>query len=181
MIGSIVYYSLCYGISPMPSSRKAVESILSELPTHLTGHIVDLGAGWGTLTIAVACRHPNCQIDSYEVSFIPWIVMSVRIWLRQLKNVRVVHEDFFTNPLDEASVVICYLYPGAMKKLKSKFEKELRMGTLIISNTFAIPGWKPQRVYILEDLYRTPIYVYRIEKKDKDIKDIKDKKGQKRT
>jgi len=32
----------------------------------------------------------------------------------------------------------------------------------VISNTFAIPGWKPISIYELDDMYRTKIYVYRV-------------------
>ena len=63
--------------------------------------------------------------------------------------------------ITSASVVICYLYPGAMRRLKGKFEKELSKGAIVVSNTFAIPGWRPMRVIEADDLYRTPLYVYR--------------------
>ena len=33
-------------------------------------------------------------------------------------------------------------------------------GGLLISNTFALPGWKPRQVVELDDRYRTRIYCY---------------------
>ena len=60
---------------------------------------------------------------------------------------------------------VCYLYPGAMRQLKEKFIKELKPGTMIISNTFAIPGWIPQQVWEVNDLYKTKIYRYEYDDK----------------
>ncbi len=57
-------------------------------------------------------------------------------------------------------MVVCYLYPGAMRKLKDKFEQELAPGTLVVSNTFSISGWKPINVIDTHDLYNTHIYLY---------------------
>jgi hypothetical protein len=52
------------------------------------------------------------------------------------------------------------LYPEAMKRLRYKFEEELKPGALVISNTFAVPGWQSMSVIELEDLYRSKIYKY---------------------
>ncbi len=32
--------------------------------------------------------------------------------------------DFFNVDLKDAGLVVCYLYPGAMERLKDKFEKD---------------------------------------------------------
>jgi hypothetical protein len=76
------------------------------------------------------------------------------------RNLRFVRRNFSAVPLHEAGLVLCYLYPEAMKKLKLKFENELRAGTVVVSNTFAVPLWKPQRVVELRDMYRSKIYLY---------------------
>jgi hypothetical protein len=56
----------------------------------------------------------------------------------------------------------CYLYPGGMQKLKPKLERELSPGTLVISNTFSIPGWVPAEVFHGEDFFHSPVYVYKV-------------------
>lgn len=70
-------------------------------------------------------------------------------------------QDFFSVRLDDASMIVCYLYPGAMRKLQSKLASELKPGTWIVSNTFAIPGWTPESVIDIGDIYHTKIYLYR--------------------
>jgi hypothetical protein len=64
----------------------------------------------------------------------------------------------------DAKLILCYLYPGGMRKLKPKLEQELRPGTLIISNTFSIPGWEPVQVLPAEDFFHSAVYVYKMRK-----------------
>ena len=37
---------------------------------------------------------------------------------------------------------------------------QLKPGSAIISNTFRVPGWQPDEVVELADLYRTRVYRY---------------------
>jgi hypothetical protein len=49
-----------------------------------------------------------------------------------------------------------------MHELRSKFAHELHAGCLVISNTFAVPGWRPDQIYIAEDQYATQVFVYEL-------------------
>ena len=55
-----------------------------------------------------------------------------------------------------ATVVTAFLWPGAMARLRPKFEKELRPGTRVISRCHPIIGWTPA-VYDKE----ADVYFYR--------------------
>ena len=46
-------------------------------------------------------------------------------------------------------------------RLARKLADELAPDSLVLSSTFALPGWEPQRVRQAADLYRTRIYTYR--------------------
>ncbi len=47
-----------------------------------------------------------------------------------------------------------------MSELRPKFECELNAGCLVISNTFAVPGWDTDRVCTVKDQHATQIFVY---------------------
>lgn len=47
------------------------------------------------------------------------------------------------------------------RKLKPKLER-LQPGTIVISNTFSIYGWTAAQTLQVRDLYRSPVYIYRI-------------------
>lgn len=160
---SIIVWSVRNGIAPMPTSPKAKKILLAKaLPHEIQGPIFELGSGWGTLVFPLAKQFPLSQVTGYESSLIPYGVSKIVSFFFRQKNLRLARRDFFQEDLHEAALVVCYLYPGAMSKLKLKFEKELQPGTWVISNTFAIPGWYPIHVYEVNDLYRSKILVYKV-------------------
>lgn len=123
--------------------------------------IYELGSGWGNVIFPLAKTYPHAQVHAYEGSWIPWFFsFTVHKILRQ-PNLTLVRKDFFSVSLCEADIVVCYLYPGAMKRLKQKFQNELKSGACVITNTFAIPEKEPEEIVQVGDLWRSQIYVYR--------------------
>ena len=157
--GSIVWTTLRAGISPLPSSRKATRAILDLIPESTGQCMVELGSGWGGLARALACRRPEADIVAYELSFLPWLWSMGIARLTRQQRVEFVRNDFFDTELGEADVVLCYLFPGAMERLSERLN-ELKVGSVVISNTFRLPGWEPDEIIELDDLYRTPVYRY---------------------
>ena len=125
----IVYWSWQNGISPMPSSLKAKRCLLSALPQPLHGKIYELGTGWGTLLFPLARQYPDCQVVGFETSPIPYLVSRIRQLYCRLPNVVLERRDFFSVLYGDADLIVCYLYPGAMRKLQIKFDRELKPGT----------------------------------------------------
>lgn len=160
-------FSLHYGISPMPSSSKARGAIFSLIPT-TEGKIYELGSGWGHLIFPLARKYTSLQIEAIEGSPLPWLISKGAHKLLQLPNLTIDRKNFFTVSLEEADGVVCYLYPGAMKRLREKFEKEMKSGAFVITNTFAIPKWTPEKVIQINDLWRSSIYLYRVPAKSGD-------------
>lgn len=160
LVTSIVYWSIKNGISPMPTSPK-VKARMLEIPLKLNqGTIYELGAGWGTLAFAFAKKYPAHQVKAYETSWIPYAFCCVRNFIYPQSNLQIYRVDFFNIPLQDAALVICYLYRGAMKKLKLKFDAELDAGAIVLSNTFKFLDKTPNYTFEVADLYRTKIYVY---------------------
>jgi len=162
---SIVWGTLKTGISPMMSSGKACQAMLTSIPDSaesgaLSGPIVDLGSGWGTLVIAVAGRYPHQQVMGYELSWFPWLVSVIRKHCLHLDNLTLYRKDFKAADFSNASILLCYLFPGGMAALQEKLKREQTNDLLIVSNTFALPSSQPANVIRIDDLYQTPIYVY---------------------
>ena len=99
---------------------------------------------------------------AYELSPLPYAFSRLRQRLAPRPNLQLVREDFLRASFSGASAVVCYLYPGAMRRLAPKLSAELAPGTRILSHTFALRGWKPLRTLVVGDLYRTPIYLYEV-------------------
>jgi Histone methylation protein DOT1 len=157
---SVVWWSLKNGISPMPTSEKVKRKVLDFIPPETQGMIVDLGSGWGNVVMQLAKKFPHCHIVGYETSPIPYYFSRVWALFSKHPNLKIYRKNFFNEDLSEIALVYCYLYPGAMKELREKFINELKPGTIVFSNTFAIPDWEPVHVVSVKDLYNTRIYMY---------------------
>ncbi len=164
LAASIVWTTLRVGISPMPSSAKATRAILDLIPGNAGEQIAELGSGWGRLALAVTSHRPEAHVMAYELSLLPWVwsIGVARLMGRQ--RIEFVRRDFFDADLGDTDVVLCYLFPGAMERLAKRLP-HLKAGSVIISNTFRLPGWQPDEVVELDDLYRTRVYRYVVGRK----------------
>lgn len=158
---SIVYYTLRCSISPMPTSGKINLAILAEIKKYQSGDVVmDIGSGWGTLACSISKEFPSKTVVGIERSPVPYLFSKILNRLFCSLNCRFEYNDFFKGSFSEADVMVCYLCPSLMMRLVGKFENELKEGAVVISSTFAIPGWRPVKTIQIDDLYRSKVYVY---------------------
>ncbi|WP_303722170.1 class I SAM-dependent methyltransferase [Malonomonas rubra] len=160
---SIVWNSLRVGITPVPSSKKARQTILQAAEAAAAeGAILELGCGWGHLALLLAQKYPHRQVIGYEVSLFPWLFSLLLKRLRRADNLLLLKRNFLGSELPPAALAICYLHPGGMTKLAKKLREERPQIDMLISNTFALPDREPLQIYRLKDIYKSPIYVYRL-------------------
>lgn len=159
---SIIYSSVTLGISPMPSSKKAYNTMMKLVNETGTGTIIDLGSGWGNFVIRIAKSNPQRQVVGYELSILPWLTSTLLKKLLGLQNLTLYRQNFLKANLSGASVLVCYLYPEAMERIKEKLQLELPKVDFLISNNFALPSWQAVKVVPLDDFYKSPIYLYKI-------------------
>lgn len=175
IIGGIAV-SLAYccitGISPVSSTLKSRKEIIKSISRDQTGYIYELGAGWGALAFPIARRCPKAKVVAYELSPVPWLFMKIRAMIFRQPNLRITRRNFLRDDLGKASLVVCYLYPGAMAKLSAKLAKELATGSRIISNTFELPAWTPSVIKNLEDIMCPQIFYYRFETAFSSVKEL---------
>ncbi|MWC29427.1 class I SAM-dependent methyltransferase [Paenibacillus sp. MMS18-CY102] len=159
---SIVYRSLRNGITPMPSSapvRRAVAAELSRIGSR--GTLVEAGSGWGTLAMYIAKQCTGWRIIGVENSRIPYLFAKAAACFMVYRNVTFERSDLYAYPFGQVDAIVCYLYPGAMARLRPLLERQLAPGACVISVCFAMPGWNPERVITCRDRHRTRIYVYK--------------------
>lgn len=163
-LASIFWSTLRLGISPMPTSAKVKREVLALISADLEGEIHELGCGWGTLAFSIAAHCPDAKVIGWERSPFPFLFCRIRLLVQRRPNLTVRFADFHGADLKGARLVITYLWTGAMTRLGPKFEAELPNGAEVISHTFAWRGKDPVETKITDDLYRTPVYRYRVER-----------------
>ena len=151
---SIVWSTLRYGISPMPSNRKASRAMLSLIPKGHGHPFIDLGSGWGQFAYQLAKQHPDTIVIGYERSLLPYF-FSLLIYRRPNLSFR--FKDFTKEELPQNAVFFCYLYPKGMDKLGKQIKK---IPFELISNTFALTGYTPISTRSIQDLNNGTAYYY---------------------
>jgi hypothetical protein len=68
-----------------------------------------------------------------------------------LKLVRFEENDLFEADIHEATVVTLFLLSSVNLKLRPKLLKDLEPGTRIVSNTFDMGDWKPEKEITVGD------------------------------
>ncbi len=183
----LVYYSWRNGISPMPASAPIRRTISEQVgvaakriiqlqqeqsdtitqashqPNQYSHHplqVIEAGSGWGTLALHIIQNNPNICMVGIENSPLPLCCSRVLSrWKRT--NIQFQQGDIYLYPYEQADIVVCYLFPGAMRKLRPILEQRCRPHTYVISACFAVPEWEPEQVILCSDWYHTPVYVYR--------------------
>ncbi len=158
----VLFPTIYVGVPPMPSSRKATRAALEMLPRDFNGTIFELGSGWGNLVIQLAQHCPKSRVIGFELSPLPWLVSKLWLTFKGNSNSQIRFGNFIKAPLEEAEMIVCFLAPHSMTDLSPLFEKSLRPGTFILSNTFALPDWEPLNVTQVDDLYSTSVYLYQV-------------------
>jgi hypothetical protein len=102
-------------------------------------YVVDLGSGDGRNVIAAAKRGARAHGIEYNPDLVEF---SQRLAAKEGVSGRATFEkaDLFTADFSKATVVILFLLPEMNIKLKPKL-LDLRPGTRIVANTFAIGDW----------------------------------------
>ena len=163
---SLIYNTVKLGISPMPSSKNATKAMMKLVDETGTGAIIDLGSGWGNFVIPMARRNPQRQIIGYELSLLPWLSSTLLKKVFGLKNLTLYRQNFLNANLPTAAVLVCYLYPMAMDRIKRKLMLEQPKIDFLISNNFALPSCQAIKVIPLDDFYKSPIYFYKIDQRE---------------
>jgi hypothetical protein len=134
-------YAILKGAPYYPSSGKAQAQMLEEILKQENPKVVELGAGDGRLAIRIARK--GIPVTAIEINPILSVMIRLLAVITRTKGLRVINSDFLRCDLSEYNVAVAYLYPGIMQKLEPKLFSEMKPGSLIISNTFAIKSREP--------------------------------------
>ena len=143
------------------SSNEAAEGLASLLPQEKKFSLIDVGCGCGGLLSQLSKVQSKGHFFGIEAAPIPYLLSKLRVMMRT-PNCNVQRGDFWKHDLAPYDVVYAYLSPVPMKSLWHKACKEMRPGSLFISNSFIIPGIEPEQTMELNDLTGSTLYLWRI-------------------
>lgn len=123
------------------SRQKLFLPILKSLPLKKNKIFFELGSGDGRVVIEAA--RIGLQAFGVEQS---WI----RVWYSRYKgqklklpNAYFCHGNIFKRSYIHADYIYIYLLQKAVDKLEKKLKKELKKGSIVITQTYHFKSWKP--------------------------------------
>jgi len=129
----------------LPTTPEAVTAMLKMANVSATDVLYDLGCGDGRIVIAAAKTYGAHAVG---VDLDPDRIMEARQNAKKagVENlVRFDEKDLFQADIHEASVVTLFLLSSVNMRLRPKLLQELKPGTRVVSNTFLMGDWKPER------------------------------------
>ncbi|MBI3903117.1 MAG: class I SAM-dependent methyltransferase [Nitrosomonadales bacterium] len=164
LIMLVVYWSTFRTQVPLYlSSRKIWNALELLLPLEMPGKsftFMDLGCGIGGVLTHLAKARPEGHYHGVEAAPLPYFMSWLRIRLGNHQNCQVQWGSLWDCDLAQYDVVFAYLSPVPMDELWQKARKEMRPGSIFISNTFAVPEHPPQQTYTVDDLHKSTLYIW---------------------
>jgi cyclopropane fatty-acyl-phospholipid synthase-like methyltransferase len=151
-----VFASFLFGAGYQPTPRASALMMLKLAALTPEDMLYDLGAGTGALVFR-ATRLYGARAVGVEVEPIRVLVLRLRRRLSGASDRLTVRwGNMYDLDFGRATVVAAFLWPGAMARLRPKFEAELRPGARVVSHCHPVPGWTPE----VHDR-ATDVYLYR--------------------
>lgn len=147
------------GVPYVPLKNSQVQSIFKELDLSKDAKVVDLGCG-DARVLRLFEKNGFTDLVGYEINPWPYLIGIIKNLFLKSK-VKIVFRNFENVDLGEYDIIFCYLLKSYLKKLRFKFDKELKPGAKIISYAFEIEGWQPKKV-LSSNKKRGKICIYQI-------------------
>ena len=145
----------------VPTPQPVVEGML-KLGEVKNGDILfDLGSGDGRIPITAAklysVRGTGIDINPERIADAEANAKKENV----TNLVRFRNEDLFEADIHDATVVTLYLLPSINLKLRPKLFRDLKPGTRIVSHSFDMGSWEPEKRIEVDGRY---LYLWRIPK-----------------
>ncbi len=140
------------------SSHRAKSELLRLLPTSPGLRFLDIGSGTGGLLAFLAKNRPELVLNGIESAPALWLLSRLRLGTRA----SIALGDLWHVDLSRYDVVYAFLSPEPMTRLWQKAKREMPPGSLFVSNTFEVPGVKPDASIELHDLHRGRLLLWRM-------------------
>jgi SAM-dependent methyltransferase len=135
----------------VPTSPQAVQAMLRLAGVQKSDVVYDLGCGDGRIVVAAA---KDFGAHAVGIDIDPQRIQEARDNAHKagVENlVKIVEGDLFTADIHDATVVTLFLLTSVNAKLRPKLLQDLKPGTRVVSNTFDMGDWKPEKELAVEN------------------------------
>jgi SAM-dependent methyltransferase len=159
----LVFWNATGGRVPLYLTNRRTWSVLADtIPDRPETSFIDIGCGVGGVLAYMARRRPDVHLIGIESAPIPYAITWLRLKLSGAGSVDLRFGDMWRQDLAPFDVVYCFLSPAPMPALFDKACREMQPGSLLISNSFVVPGHPADDVVTVDDRRHTCLHVWHI-------------------
>jgi SAM-dependent methyltransferase len=143
----------------VPTPENVVEAMLKLGEVKKGDILYDLGSGDGRIVITAAKEY---GVRGTGIDINPERIQEANENAKNAKvtdRVRFLNQDLFEADFKDATVVTLYLLPSINLKLRPKLWKDLKPGTRIVSHSFDMGDWAPEKKIEVDGRY---LYLWRV-------------------
>ncbi|MFB3776972.1 MAG: cyclopropane-fatty-acyl-phospholipid synthase family protein [Bryobacteraceae bacterium] len=143
----------------VPTPQEVVDAMLKLAEVHSGDVVYDLGCGDGRVVVTAAKQY---GVRGVGIDINPERIAEAKENIKKNgvgKLVTLRNEDLFEADIKEASVVTLYLLTSLNLKLRPKLWSDLKPGTRIVSHSFDMGDWKPEKEMVVSG---HTIYLWRV-------------------
>lgn len=143
----------------VPTPPEVVDAMLEMAEVRDGDVLYDLGSGDGRIPIAAARKF---KVRAVGIDIDPERIKEAKANAKVAGvtgEVSFRQADLFTSDFSDASVITLYLLDSLNQKLRPKLLAELKPGTRIVSHSFGMGDWKPEKEATVDGRV---IYLWRV-------------------
>lgn len=154
-------------IGPTPTTGRVKKQVIKIIDRLNPASLMDLGSGFGFLSLALARRYPQKMIYSIEAALVPYAVSCLLKLLSAQKNWVIQKANFFELDSLNGELIYCFLYHDRDDLVAAHLNK-IAKGKKVLSSTFSL------KLDLVEkeqssDIYQTPLYLFQVDEVSKEI------------
>jgi len=125
----------------VPTQMDNIRKILRFAGVKKNKKFYELGSGDGRVVLAAAKL--KADAIGIEQSWLRVLFSKFKASKLNFKKAKFIHGNIFSKKYSDADIVYIYLLSKGVKKLEEKLKKELKKGSIIITQTYHFQNWKP--------------------------------------
>ncbi len=134
----------------VPTPQNVVERMLDLADVTPSDYVIDLGSGDGRIVIAAAKRGATghgIDLDPERISEARENAVDQGV----NDQIMFIEGNLFNTDFTEASVITMYLLPTVNRKLRPELLDKLQPGTRIVSHSFDMGDWQPDKEVVVTE------------------------------
>lgn len=125
----------------IPTKMDQIRKILKLAGVKKGRRFYELGSGDGRVVFTAAKLRADCF--GIEQSWLRVLYSRYKAWGLGLKKAKFSHGNIFSRNYEDADVIYIYLLQKAVNRLEEKLKRELKKGSVVITQTYHFLNWKP--------------------------------------